>query len=932
MIINKEPEPPENWPFVEELKAPRYYNLRWGRIKKGKDEADLGKGVTLDFRFPDERKVLDTAIADFHVFLKTAGIPENGPFKITVKKKDLGKPFESYCMETGADSCIISASDTEGIRRGLCFLEEQLLGADGPFLPIGVVERQPWLRNRISRCFFGPIKRPPLNRDELMDDVDYYPDAYLSRLAHEGINGLWLTIEFRDLCRTSLTEAPSNVEKRLDKLRGTVDKCLRYGIKTWVFCIEPASFKPDDPLMEKYPELRGASDGGGGYCFCPGSDISDRYLYESTHWLFSEVPGLGGLINISYGERPTTCLSSIHGDSDDPLDCPRCGRIPRWQILHRSLGAMQRGMRDANHDAELISWFYMPHANTHPDWMFDMAGHMPEGVVLQYNFESGAIKTQAGKLHSGGDYWLSHVAPSANFARISDRAGNAGTQLSAKIQVGCSHEVATIPFVPVPGLLYRKYKKMRELGCVDVMQCWYFGNYPGVMNRAAGALAYETFDDSEDAFLARLARPEWGVSADTVVNAWRHLAEGYEHYPLTNMFQYYGPMHDGVVWPLFLIPALKPLAPTWLTAPYPSGDTIGECLDTFTLSEALSLCEKMADKWQLGVELFLSLRPKFQNDPERLRDIDLVEALGIQFKSGRNILSFYYLRALLINGRTKTPLDVLDAMRRLVEDEIGHSKRMVELCEQDSRLGFHSEAEAYKYYPAKLRWRIEQLQGLLSTEFTEMRHLLETGSSNELQSKSTATECRGYNKSISVAAALCCRVPFPMNATRYSMPDWAPDRMAYRCGGDWMQGVNFRWRIDEQDGNLVFRAECQVPSKRKYSIIDLHLIDKAGIQYPWRFRCSPEISAADSSIINVSWGDIAYGEQTGTGWSVSIVIPCLSWDMDPIKKPAYLSVLYTLVVEGAPAIEESWPPIQGPRLSRLGLASFDPEHMARLEV
>ena len=32
----------------------------------------------------------------------------------------------------------------------------------------------PWLENRISRCFFSPIKRPPFNRDELKDDVDYY--------------------------------------------------------------------------------------------------------------------------------------------------------------------------------------------------------------------------------------------------------------------------------------------------------------------------------------------------------------------------------------------------------------------------------------------------------------------------------------------------------------------------------------------------------------------------------------------------------------------------------------------------------------------------------------------------------------------------------------------------------------------------------------
>jgi hypothetical protein len=300
----------------------------------------------------------------------------------------------------------------------------------------------------------------------------------------------------------------------------------------------------------------------------------------------------------------------------------------------------------------------------------------------------------------------------------------------------------------------------------------------------------------------------------------------------------------------------------------------------------------MTEQWQQGTNLFLSLRPQFQNDPERIRDIDLVEALGIQFKSGRNILRFYHLRSLLINGRTQAPLDVLESMRSLVEEEIEHSERMAELCEQDSRLGFHSEAETYKYYPAKLRWRIEQLKELLSTEFPETRHLLETG---------------------------------------ISMPDWAPDRMAYRYGEGWRQGVNFRWRIDVQEGNLMFRAECQAPEKREYSIIDFHLIDKAGIQNPWRFRCSPEISASDSAIINISWGDIIYGERSDSRWSVKIVIPGLSWDMEPAKQPTYFSVTYILVAKGSPTTEESWPPVQGARLSRLALSTFDPENMARLE-
>ena len=72
-----------------------------------------------------------------------------------------------------------------------------------------------------------------------MDDVDYYPDAYLDRLAREGVNGLWLTIEFADFSRELTGELPDGAERRIAKLRRTVEKCARHGIKVWIFCIEP---------------------------------------------------------------------------------------------------------------------------------------------------------------------------------------------------------------------------------------------------------------------------------------------------------------------------------------------------------------------------------------------------------------------------------------------------------------------------------------------------------------------------------------------------------------------------------------------------------------------------------------------------------------------------------------------------------------------
>ena len=87
-------------------------------------------------------------------------------------------------------------------------------------------------------------------------------------------------------------------------------------------------------------------------------------------------------------------------------------------------------------------------------------------MILQFNFESGVSRTEFGKLLVGGDYWISNPGPSDRFERIANVARENGTKVSAKIQTGNSHEVASVPFVPVPSLLYRKFSAMRSLGCL----------------------------------------------------------------------------------------------------------------------------------------------------------------------------------------------------------------------------------------------------------------------------------------------------------------------------------------------------------------------------------------------------------------------------------------------------------------------------------
>ena len=193
--------------------------------------------------------VPETAYADFKRFLNEAGIPCQGGAELRFEKSAAIED-EDFQLEITAGGILLTGGTTEAFRRGLYYLSHRIASLAAPHLPFGTEKKHFWLKNRISRCFFGPIKRPPFFRDELMDDIDYYPEEYLSELAREGVNGLWLTIEFHDLCSITYIKEDPNAQKRLAKLRDTVNLCLRYGIKTWIFCIEPVSWNNRHPLPE----------------------------------------------------------------------------------------------------------------------------------------------------------------------------------------------------------------------------------------------------------------------------------------------------------------------------------------------------------------------------------------------------------------------------------------------------------------------------------------------------------------------------------------------------------------------------------------------------------------------------------------------------------------------------------------------------------
>lgn len=810
-------QPPEaDWHFVQELQAPLWTRHPWKPRAAKENEASLANGVFLTGNFPDDSGVLKTAYADLNDFLHAGDISltdDKNHFQIETAqiKTDVA---ESYTITVSANKALVQAGDSEGIRRGIFHLEEEMLRAGGPFLPLGEIARTPVIRTRISRCFFGPINRPPKNRDELVDDVNYYPDQYLNRLAHHGVNGLWLTVKFSDLCPSRFfPEHGRDWERRLEKLRQTVAQCARYGIKIYAFCIEPRGFGGISEYMssaetlEHFPDLGGHRSGPYSY-FCTSSADGQEYLESCTHHLFSNVPGLGGLIDINLGERPTHCYSSTNTFLSN--NCPRCSQRTPAEVFAGTTGALQHGMHRGNPNAEMVSWLYVPYlgniseeeARAIQQEMARIAAQVPPKVLLQVNFESQGITSQWGRDHQVLDYSLAYVGPSHVFADCAQAAVHAGARVSAKLQVGNSHEVATVPFVPVPGNLYRKYQKMHELGVSGAMQCWFFGNYPSVMTKAAGELAFAPLPESEEMFLQQLAAAHWGENTETVAAAWQHFRDAYAQFPAALQFSWFGPVHDSINWPLHLEPVDGVIQPSWLLKPDASGDRVAECFAyEFSREENLETCRRMAAEWQKGVDLLEEIKPQYKEQRERWTEIGVAQALGLQFHSASNVMRFYALRDELSFVPQRQQSADLETMRQIVQEEIAASRKLAALAQEDSRLGFHSEAEGYKYFPAKLAWRIDQLETLLADDFPAVQQQIEAG-------EALFPEFFGENPQ-----GVMYRARWNKEIQK---PDWSASLIescehATAENPALLESYKTSWQLTADAENLYIKVNCQTP-------------------------------------------------------------------------------------------------------------------------
>jgi len=707
--------------LIRDLSAPLHDRPMRDRNRKAlpQREADLSPGFALELTDPSAVERLAASTGDFQRFMSVCmGLRQSHAYPIRMR---IGTPdgcpshaTEAFHVNVSETVCTATASDAEGLRRALVWLEDEMLIRRGPFLPLGAVSRWAVVEERITRSPVSPYLA--LTGWELEYNKDFYPDEYLNKLAHCGMNGIWLYGLLSRMLRTrSLPELAPDISPRpLENLRCLAAKAARYGIKVYLFCMEPRAMPRDHPVFTAHPEIQGAA-GAAIRCLCVSTPLVQQYIRDAMRELFTAVPALGGIINLFNGERLTTCW----WNEKHVATCPRCRERTQVDVLADDLNCFMEGMRQASTTAKFIAW----DCNTTEFSMVTMpqiTHRIHKDVIWMGNFEHGAHKTVDGKRVDIAEYSLSSIGPSEAHAAAARAVLGAGRRAYAKLQIGNSYELSSVPYIPVPQVVYDKLAGAQKLGTSGAMISWIIGGYPSLLLKAAGEASFAPLVPRDRA-LHRLAAVYWGPSqAEPVVRAWEQFSQTFQQYLCAPPVFYYGPITRCPSYQLHLEQESQIAQPynwgmTRERKKQPYEDKVSRWLGPFTAEELIQSFRKMGDRWAQGVSILSGCMKESRNAPEFRKQLAVAAAIRLQFLSMANVLEFYTQRDRLREAPVSEHAALVRRMRAVVEDDIALAKEMKTHIAIDPALGFQSELHYYSYSEPLLEEKIARDTDTLRT-------------------------------------------------------------------------------------------------------------------------------------------------------------------------------------------------------------------------
>jgi hypothetical protein len=428
---------------------------------------------------------------------------------------------------------------------------------------------------------------------------------------------------------------------------------------------------------------------------------------------------------ITAGEDVTHCWAKrdvMHGGA--PPDCPRCrGREPA-DIVLRQLATWVDVSRSHPTPFRVVAWNW-EWAYWYPDPLAPIVERLPQGVELMLDLEFGGTRLWRGRPIPIGEYAVGYVGPGERFLACRELAARRNIPVHAKIEINLSHELATVPNLPLLPNIHGKLKALTEHNVAGFLGCWNMSS-AFTLNSYAVRLFLEDSRHAlaADAFLDRLACDYFGLhSTDRVRRAWAGFCTAFLEYPFSVAMLYWGPQNDAPARPLSLHHHGQPAPAAFRPGPF--GDDLARCFgdfqmnpNPFTPEETVSGFTRLAELWAEALKdyeagLGTEEPPSDMHERHRREELDCARMIGLQLASTAHALAFYRaLRARIEELGLTPPCHVPPnpELLGLMRAEAANAEKALPLVERDPRFGFHQACQAYKYDADSIRVKIAAMR------------------------------------------------------------------------------------------------------------------------------------------------------------------------------------------------------------------------------
>ena len=553
-----------------------------------------------------------------------------------------------------------------------------------------------------------------------------YTDAVLADIAAQGFNGIWVAGELiKEVPSSVFPELAADTDARQRNMAALIDRARAHGVGVYLYMTPAYGLRAGDPFWEDHVDVGGTSQdrsskhlGGSGIvrAFCTSTPKVQDFLSESSERLATALPGLAGIILITASERPSHCYSKypytgykIGGGPREtvPLECPRCRERHPVDVMMEMIKLIHGGVRSASKGMHVICW----------NWAWDMyeprpcprtVAALPKDVILMVGLERGSTKVILGKERHIDEYSLSCPGPSEQFIGFTKVAKKNGLRTMAKLQIGTTHELATVPNLPLIGNLHEKAKGMRRWGVTSFLGTWKLGCMSSANTAAFNRfMTLDKLPPKRNALIDFAADYFPGCAADMVADAWDMFAAAMDNYPYTVPFLYHSAINYTLAYPLRAGRARKEQAGrSWVIDK--RGEWLGDSLWPFTLNEVIKGLGALARQWKKGATTF-ERGLKACNAPAAREELDNAWVCYHIFRSAWNSYRAFRLKKRWTAAK-------LPAYRRILKNELPNLQAVLPILRRDKRFGFHPECQAYMFTAETVAGKIRSLKRQLRQE------------------------------------------------------------------------------------------------------------------------------------------------------------------------------------------------------------------------